>query len=182
MFRSFSPLKTQRLFFLGLISLFLLSISSCTQQKDNGWELVYKNDAEGNAVYGSKEDLIDAVRAGNSIRVGFGFRSRRDSTRTIEHVTDAKFLTILDGEHVFAQVPQIIGQRPTGQGDDAKIFFRENNKWTKMAGTNGFSTGLMVDFISDTLVNHGADNRIGTSWYVQNPKGSGRESAEALWK
>ncbi len=181
MSRSLFSGRTYKILALSIFALSMIGLSSCTQQHESGWELVYKNDADGNALYGSKEELINAVRAGNPIRIGFGFRSRRDSSRTIEHVSDAEFLTILDGEHVFAQVPQIIGQRPTNDEGDLKIFFRENNKWTKIAGTNGFSTGLMVDFINDSLVNHGADNRAGTSWYVQNLKGEIRE-AEALWR
>lgn len=35
-----------------------------------------------------------------------------------------------------------------------------------MAETNGYSTALMINYLQDTLVNHGVDRKSGTSWYV----------------
>ena len=112
---------------------------------DSGWQLVYKNDANGNAVYGNKAELLDAVRLGYPIRIGWG------GTR-VEHVADADFLTIFNGDEVFAQIKPIIGQRPQMSDDSLKIAFRPNNKWVKIAGTNGYSTSLMTNYLQDTIV------------------------------
>lgn len=129
------------------------------------WRLVYRNDLDGNAVAGNKDDLIAAVRAGLPIRVGFGGRSSRDTTRSVEHVADVQFLTVLDGSEVFGQISQIIGQAPAREEDGLKIRFRSHNKWTMIAGTNGYFTGMMVDFVTDS-VNTPSERKNGASWFV----------------
>ncbi len=134
------------------------------------WQLVYRNDAEGETVFGDKSQLLDAVRSGLPIRVGFGGRSQADTTRSVEHVADAQFLSILDGDEVFAQITQIIGQAPAREANGIKIRFRTNNKWTAIRGTNGYSTGLMVDYMADTLSNMPRDSKRGTSWFVYTKK------------
>lgn len=42
---------------------------AAVQDKEPSWELVYANDAEGNALEGSKQELIETVRSGRPIRV-----------------------------------------------------------------------------------------------------------------
>ena len=68
------------------------------------WRMVYANDAQGAAVAGSKDALVEAVRAGSPVRVYFG-------GGRVEHVADVQFLTIFDGE-VFAQLTPIEGPAP----------------------------------------------------------------------
>ncbi len=104
-----------------------LSVTSLTE-KESSWELVYANDADGNSLEGSKDELIEAVREGRPIRVYW--RGRR-----VEHVVDSHFVTILSGE-VFVQTPTIRGQRPFT--DPARIELAENGaEWTGLFGTNG---------------------------------------------
>ncbi|NNF06144.1 MAG: hypothetical protein HKN21_05235 [Candidatus Eisenbacteria bacterium] len=93
------------------------------------WVSVYEHDAEGVTLSGSKEALIEAVRAGQPIRVYW-------AGRRVEHATDAGFLTILQGE-VFAQIPEILGQQPSV--DPPAIAFREpeGTTWTTILATNG---------------------------------------------
>ncbi|NAS13205.1 hypothetical protein [Poritiphilus flavus] len=169
--------------FIGVVLLALLSCEtrSNTEVSVNEWILVYRNDRNGNALYGDKQKLIDAVRNGLPIRVGFGGRGRKDSTRSVEHLTEAKFLTITNNREVFAQVPQILGQLPFLADDSLKIQFRPENKWVKICGTNGYSTGLMVDFINDSLVSPGVDGRAGTSWFVQIENIDKITTADPLW-
>ncbi|WP_139135233.1 hypothetical protein [Roseivirga sp. 4D4] len=158
-------MKNSNLF--SILAILLLSYGcSFKVPESETWQLVYRNDAEGNTVFGDKSQLLDAVRNGLPIRIGFGGRSRIDSTRSVEHVADAQFLSILDGDEVFAQITQIIGQAPAREADGTKIRFRTNNKWTTIRGTNGYSTGLMVDYMADTLVGQPGDGRGATSWFV----------------
>ncbi len=169
-----------------LVIILLVGLISCETKTNvspqQEWRLVYHNDAEGNALYGSKETLMDAVRKGLPVRIGFGFRSSRDTTRSVEHVADAKFLTIMDNGEVFAQIDPIIGQRPVRDGDTLKIRFRNSNKWVKIAGTNGYSTALMIDYLNDSLVNPGRDGRAGTLWYVYTSGSiSSEEKSEPIW-
>lgn len=159
-----------------LFILFLL-IGSCQTPKESnaGWQKVFQNDANGQVVFGDKSKLMDAVRLGYPVRIGWG------STR-IEHVADADFLTIFQGEEVFAQIKSIVGQAPRIDGDSLKIRFRTQNHWTKIAGTNGYSTGLMTDYLQDTIVGGGSDRQTATTWYVLYPTHQLDIEARPLWR
>ena len=154
----------------------MLFFSSCqgVEKSNTGWQKVFQNDAEGNAIYGDKSNLIDAVRLGYPIRIGWG-------GRRVEHVADADFLTILNGE-VFAQIKSIVGQAPSIQNDSVKIRFRLQNHWTKMAGTNGYYTSIMTDYFQDTLVGGGVDRYTATTWYVLQPDHDLDIKALPLWR
>lgn len=159
---------------LGL--LFLVALACQKQDKSNsGWQKVFQNDAGGKTLFGDKSALIDAVRLGYPIRIGWG------STR-VEHVAEADFLTIFEGEEVFAQIKTIIGQAPAIEEDTLKIRFRTQNHWTKIAGTNGYSTGMMTDYFKDTLVGGGVDRYSSTTWYVLYPLHRLPIEARPLWR
>lgn len=160
-----------------LLGLTLMLLFSCQIQKEDeaGWRKVFQNDAEGKALFGDKLELMDAVRLGYPIRIGWGSSS-------VEHVAEADFLTIFEGEEVFAQIETIIGQAPTVEGDTLKIRFRTQNHWTKIAGTNGYSTGMMTDYFKDTLVGGGVDRYSSTTWYVMYPSHHLAIEARPLWR
>lgn len=156
------------------ISLFFVFSCQSTKNTPSGWQLVFKNDATGKALFGNKTALLDAIRLGYPIRIGWG-------SNRVEHVADADFLTIFEGKEVFAQIKPIIGQRPAIDGDSLKIHFRANNKWVKMASTNGFSTSLMTDYLQDSIV--GNNTRYGaTTWYVNYPINPPNITAKPLWR
>jgi len=165
-------LPSRFLFMLSLSFLFL----SCSHQKSDrgGWRKVFQNDEQGEVVMGDKQELMDAVRLGYPIRMGWG-------GRRVEHVAGADFLTIFEGE-VFGQVDAITGQAPAIDGDTVKIRFRPENHWTKIAGTNGFSTGLMTNYLHDTIAGGNEDGRSATSWYVLYPPSQGAAEAKPLWR
>ncbi|MEM7483913.1 MAG: hypothetical protein AAF348_01775 [Bacteroidota bacterium] len=157
--------------------LLVFIVLSCTteNQSTSGWQKVYQNDKNGQALFGDKSKLIDAVRLGYPVRIGWG------GTR-VEHVTDASFLTIFQGEEVFAQIRPIIGQEPRIDNDSLKIRFRKENQWVKMAGTNGYSTGFMINYFSDTVKGGGEDRYNSTTWYVYYPKNANGIEPRPLWR
>ena len=162
---------------LCLLTLLLIALPACENAHgtQGGWQKVFKNSAEGEVLFGDKEKLIEAVRLGYPVRIGWG------STQ-VEHVANADFLSIWEGE-VFGQIPSIIGQAPTVEGDTAKIRFRLQNHWTKMAGTfYGYSTGFMTDYFQDTLVGGGEDRYTATTWYVLYPSHAEPIGATPLWR
>ncbi len=89
---------------LTILSLLLLPSCENAHGTQGGWQKVYQNSAEGEALFGEKEKLIEAVRLGYPIRIGWGGNS-------VEHVTEATFLTIFQDE-VFGQIEGIVGQAP----------------------------------------------------------------------
>ena len=94
-------------------------LCSCRNLENSnaGWQKVFQNDASGAVVFGDKSKLIEAVRLGYPIRIGWG-------GMRVEHVAVADFLTIFEGEEVFAQINTIIGQAPAIENDSLKIRFR----------------------------------------------------------
>ena len=161
---------------IRLLGLALILLSSCQSPNNpaHGWQLVFQNDESGEATFGDKSKLIDAVRSGYPVRIGWG-------GNRVEHVADAEFLTIFEGE-VFAQINAIVGQAPRIDGDSIKIRFRTQNHWTKIAGTNGYSTGLMIDYFQDTIAGGGTDRYSPTTWYVLYPNSQLDRKPLPLWR
>lgn len=161
---------------LIILTLIISLLSGCKKKpaksefnKFDGWTLYYRNDSEGRTVFGNKQELIDAARMGFPIRIGFGNRRLNDSTKSVEHIADATFLTITNSNELFAQIQPIIGQRPNFEGDSMKITFRENINWTILVGTNGFSDRLSIDRFTDTIIGHRI-RPTEISWFVNLPK------------
>ncbi len=149
-------------------TILVLLASGCKNEEHGscGWQKVFVNNPDGSAAFGDKQELVEAVRAGYSVRIGFG-------RETFRHYANANFLTVVDGEkfkgEVFAQISTIIGQRPTVDNDSLKMKFRTWNHWNKMVGTNGYTLGFMTNYQKDTLVGGNKDRYGATSWYVEYP-------------
>lgn len=133
----------------------------------------FSNDENGGAVFGEKHKLLDAVRLGYPIRIGWG-------SNRVEHVAEAEFLTIFQGKEVFAQIKTIIGQAPSIQNDSLKIKLRNENHWTKIAATNGYSNTLMTNYMNDSIVG-GREGYTTTTWYVLYPNNSQNIQPIPLW-
>jgi len=131
-----------------------------------GWTKVFSNNAEGATTFGNKQELVKAVRAGYSVRVGFG-------EKPVEHISTVNFLSIVDGKifkgEVFAQIPTILGQLPAVENDSLKMRLRTWNHWTKLVGTNGYTTAIMTNYQNDTLVSGNNDRYQASTWYVEYP-------------
>ena len=93
--------------------------------KQLGWKLIYSHDKSGQALSGTKQALIEEIRAGKSVRIYW-------AGKRVEHLIDAHFITILGGE-VFAQIT-IQGQKPSI--DPPAIELRES-PWKTIFSTNG---------------------------------------------
>jgi len=142
-----------------------------------GQELAVKTDFNGAVVNGSIEKLIEAVRQGKEIRVGWSLDFNGDGAGNLEHFIDAKFLTILNG-HVFNQIDPIYAQAPNEQIPQVEIGNSEM-KWTAIIGTNGL---LVSRFIIPNIESQKDENnkkqlelmskinqeKVETSWFIIN--------------
>ncbi|MGY3792572.1 hypothetical protein [Aquimarina sp. 433] len=154
----------------------ILCCSCNSPQKSNaGWQKVFQNDESGDIIYGDKSKLIDAVRLGYPVRIGWG-------GNRVEHIADATFLTIFEGKEVFAQINTIVGQAPAIDNDSLKLRFRTQNHWTKISGTNGYATNFMTNYLKDSIVGGGTDRYTATTWYVLYPEHSLDIEAKPLWR
>lgn len=152
-----------------LLLLCALAAPAAAQDSANGWRLVFAVDSTGRPVSGSKSRLLDAVRAGHPVRVGWGLSLRQPdgSAGGLEHVAPAAFLSIHRGE-VFAQLAPILGQVPSAR--EPAIAFRTGEAaagdqlWYALLDT----TGRLVGYFSGTPGSTAQRTvRVPTYWYVQ---------------
>lgn len=172
---------------LGVFCIFLILFCGCAERASErssdskqGWQLVFRNGKNGQVILGSKEKLIEAVRSGYSIRVGWGGRRQTDTAKSVEHVADAQFLTVANSNEVFAQIQPIIGQNPGLEKDTLDIVFRENLQWVLMVGTNGFSDRLTTERLQDTIRGH-RSLPTEVSWFVDYPLDHNTKTKTPLW-
>ena len=185
-------------FVLYFILLFvIITIYACAQGSGNlthlhsdanKWTLVYKNDYDGKTLFGSKDDLIYALRSGSPLRIGYGGHRQGDTLRSIEHIAEAQFVSIANSNEVFAQIATNIGQDPSLGEEPLTMKFHEDRKFSMIACTNGTASSLSIDFKIDSLRTSNPSRR-GFYWYVQqgnlkdNSQFKGKEMlVEPLWK
>ncbi|MFD2165869.1 hypothetical protein ACFSJY_06280 [Thalassotalea euphylliae] len=84
--------------------LLLLAVTLLSTHVEAKPHLLYHQSKEAKQVWGSLEDLIQAIREGKTIRIymNLGF---------VEHLMDAGFISII-GDNVYAQIDGIQAQRP----------------------------------------------------------------------
>jgi len=82
-------------------------ITGCTiNNSDSNWSAVFKNDKDGNTIQGSKKELINAIRAGADIRIGWGSKGKEHQ---IEHLSDPIWIAVLDKKEVMVHLhPQVL--------------------------------------------------------------------------
>ncbi len=99
--------------------------------------IVCEINEEGVVVTGSLESLLLAVRQGKNIRVGWEIDLTKPSELTIEHWSDAGFLTIFKG-HLFAQIESIFEQAPAPMTPpQVMLVDSKPDGWVGVIGTTG---------------------------------------------
>ena len=167
---------------LLFISIVLIFISCAKEEKKTiveEWKLEYKNDKNGNKVFGNKDELISYVRKGHPIRIGWASRRRNDSTKTVEHIVDAEFITIANGDEVFAQIKPFLAQRPDLTSDTLSITLMASKiHW--ILGTNGIISTMSNNYSQDTVnTSKPRQFRYDISWFTKNANSS--KKAQPLW-
>ncbi|SEL13920.1 hypothetical protein SAMN04487910_1831 [Aquimarina amphilecti] len=132
-----------------------------------GWQEIYRNDSEGNPLFGDINDLKKAVRQGCEIRVGWGIYNeyKKDGLKqviTVEHTAEAQFLTISKG-HVFAQLSKIMGQAPSRELPHLNLI--KTHSWYSILGTTGEMTQVYLDNKDVNQSDEFSDN-VKMIWYV----------------
>ena len=142
------------------------------------WRLVYRHDADGRAIAGTRQALLDAVRRGAALRIAWGFSQVSDGQEvSAEHVAEPVFVTIMKGEHVFAQLPEHIGQE--SYVDPARARFDQPSvMWRGLMGSDGSFDAVLVDRATGKEVRR-LPQRAGLAWFAQSPA-PGCESQEPL--
>lgn len=114
-------------------------------------KILLKTDTQGEVVEGSQDTLIEAVRSGSKIRVGWSLDFDKDGKADVEHFIDADFLTVLNG-HVFNQTQFIYAQAPNSEKPQVEIGNSEM-QWVAVIGSNGILMSRFIVPNADTIEN-----------------------------
>lgn len=99
--------------------------------------------ADGAVLQGTKAAVLDALRRGSAMRVGWSLDSNNDGTPELVHWADAGFLSEWQGE-AFAQIDDIQQQAP--KRDPTRIEMpKGRRRWSGLLSTSGVLAGHFDD-------------------------------------
>ena len=83
-----------------------LSMSQEKSQLVSRWKVAFKNNAQGETLSGSKEELIHAIRSGSTIKVGWGWQK---DGKSMEHISEPIWHLVLNDQEVIIHLdPQVL--------------------------------------------------------------------------
>lgn len=107
------------------------------------WRHLYTSDPQGQDAGGSRQHLLDALRRGSPLRVGWG-EADADGKWAVEEFADAEFTNLMNGRDVVAQLDSAMIQ--THYTDATKAGLRDPAlSWHALASTDGRLEALMVE-------------------------------------
>jgi hypothetical protein len=136
-----------------------------TLPPEPAWIVAYKNGLNGEPLAGSKEALFAAIRGGQEVRIawGLGF-DHQGKAHSVEHLIEPVFMTIIDGTHVVAQLPEHIAQRSYWDVDGA-FFDDAAVMWRGLMTTKGTFDAAWVNRGTGEVVRR-MPQRAMLTWYV----------------
>jgi hypothetical protein len=130
------------------------------------WIPVYVHGPDGVAEQGSIQALIDAVRAGRPIQIGWGATlTASGRTYQVEHVASPVFTTIVGGATVVAQLPEHIAQRSYVDPTQS-LFDSAAVMWRGLMSTSGTFDAVMVNRATGETVRR-LPQRARLVWFAQ---------------
>lgn len=131
------------------------------------WRHVYSSDPQGGDAGGSRQHLLDALRRGSPLRVGWG-EADADGEWAVEEFADAEFTNLMNGRDVVAQLDSAMIQ--TDYTDATKAGLRDPAvAWHALASTDGRLEALMVE-VATGKVTRKLVQRTHFHWYVFAPE------------
>lgn len=132
---------------------------------NSGFKIAYKNDKEGRAIVGNKEDLIQNIRGGSEIKIGWGFKGANHS---IEHLSVPIWIAILDESEVIAHLDaQVLSKMDwenlSSNYSDSTLLHQE---WRVVITTKGEFDAVWIDRNSGKLIKRRPQNHTIT-WFVK---------------
>lgn len=131
------------------------------------WHLVYQNDSLGHALYGSKKDLINAVKRGSPVRVAWG-EKLDDGTSDVEFSTP-EFTTLVNDSDLVIQLPASMIQ--TDYMNAKRSFLKTNppTQWRGLMSTDGHYHQFHTEFKTGDL-KRVMWLKTAVAWYVFAPE------------
>lgn len=133
------------------------------------WRLIYKHDTSGKKLKGSKAALLNAVRGGQPLQIGWGLSVEQDAKfKSVEHIVSPVFVTITDQTDVIAQMPEHIAQQSYWNVDQS-LFDHGAVMWRGLATTQGRFDAIWVNRASGEIVRR-SPQRAAFSWFTYGPE------------
>lgn len=131
------------------------------------WRLVYQHDINGKPLQGSKTELFDAVRRGDSIRFAWGATFPTTPAVSVEHSAEPVFTTIVNGQELFVQLPEHIAQQGYGNIEKSR-FDKPAVMWRGLMGTDGTFDAVWIDRATGETVQR-KPQRAQIAWFTLSP-------------
>ena len=134
-----------------VLPLFCLVLSCKQESSQLDYKVVYKNDKDGNTLIGSKKGLIEYIRAGSSIKIGWGSKGK---TRSIEHLSEPIWIAVLNESEVVAHLDaQVLSKTDwnnlSANYADSTLL---NQEWRVVITTKGEFDAVWYDKYNGKLV------------------------------
>ncbi len=155
-----------------VVIVFSLLMLGCTGNRSDEFQIVYKNDGEGNALQGSKQLLIDHIRGGSDIKIGWGWKGE---TRSVEHLSTPIWILVPNESEVIVHLdPQVLSKTDweelTANYADSTLLDQE---WRVVLNTKGEFDAVWYDRIEGEVVRRVPQKHIMT-WFAKG-KSSGNQ-------
>ena len=107
----------------------------------NDWRPVYRHDARGKLLSGTKAHLVSAVERGRPLRIGWGGKK---AEHRWAHTAEPVFVTITNRSQVVANLPEHLAQKSYHDAKKAQ-FIDEAWMWRGLLSTDGTFDAIWVD-------------------------------------
>ena len=150
----------------SLIFCSIVFLFSCSKPiSQDAYHVVFKNDKDGKALFGSKEELIKHIRSGSSIRVGWGSKGK---TRGIEHLAEPIWISVLNEQEVSVQLHahysgSVDWENLSSSFEDSSLV---NIEWRVILSTKGEFDAVWYDKYKGELVRR-VPQRHPMTWFVK---------------
>jgi hypothetical protein len=130
------------------------------------WQFVFANDGHGKDMAGKRGTLLEAIRRGSPVRIGWSEASRKEGW-SVEEFTDAGFTNIMGGREVVAQLAP--GWIQSDYLDATKAGLRSPLlEWHAIMSTDGRFEAVMVERETGRTIRK-LVQRTRMNWYVFAP-------------
>lgn len=169
-----------------LLCIALFTLNACSGLISNvhptiGWQAVYKHDQNGVPISGSIETLINGIRKGYSVRVGWGWeKDIRGSLVRLEHVAEPVFLSIIQERLVSV----VIDPHPlldSYLNIEQQTIRNSGQIWQCVLTSNGSFNAKVFSRKTGELIKDWPQRHTMT-WFLESPLNPSEKSADPLYR
>ena len=149
----------------SLFVIFVLLLSCNPRNSSTDFEVVFKSNKEGETLSGSKKALLQHIRGGSDIKIGWGSKGKN---HTIEHLSTPIWISLLDESEVIVHLdPQVLSkidwENLSANYAESKLLQQE---WRVVITTKGEFDAVWYDRKEDTIIRHYPQRHVMT-WYAK---------------